>query len=669
MKKKAVLLLSTVTSFGLVAATFVMTGYAGDTIFAKGETPNSLISLSSSSAVEVSPDDPLIHQVNVRNNKFDVVGYQATGGNFGSIQKVTLGNEEYRGMVYNRSAINGFESLTVKYSGGALNYVFTDFLMEDMTFAHGQALVSEEVVSVPSGKAYFIIYTTDENKVDIDYVNVSYSCDGSIDAQMIYNKNTTLGNARSMAKSYVQEDSFIEIENNPTKYTNNYSLGAYYKCSDCDYNFVSETIPSECPHCHSTNVKKLNNSSWYRWNGKYFTASEELGTDFTFGMTVMGNYDRMVDESKYFHYAVWPQFTYGNAKDRPWVQTYIGNDNYEPLGKDHALRPSDPNVNQSYAGRFFTDYNWYNEAWQFADPDTVNIAGGSMTFREAYEAFNMPFWHMKFHVYLDRDNDPMCDISINGMLIYSDYMFENYDKVNTPSISIYTMPMHVVNYGLDAEGNPAPSYKGWFTYPRLIETNNSIYLKGTFNSWSEESSYKMIQDVVDSNHFVLKDVELTAGDELKVNDVSEGGDWYTNNHTYNKCHFTIKDNGNICVSDSGTYDVHFYLNSEDGNHVMLSYHTPAPQELTYTLTDLPSWIKVDNADIYAWVWGPAIEDQWVEVNVDGTTGTFTVNYELTGFKVGRFPHGTTDLDFSKAWNQSGDIVCASGVYSYSVSIS
>ena len=54
------------------------------------------------------------------------------------------------------------------------------------------------------------------------------------------------------------------------------------------------------------------------------------------------------------------------------------------------------------------------------------------------------------------------------MLIESYELFESYDTVNTPSISLLTMPMHVINYGKDAKGNPADKYTGMFTYPRLI---------------------------------------------------------------------------------------------------------------------------------------------------------------------------------------------------------
>ena len=130
-----------------------------------------------------------------------------------------------------------------------------------------------------------------------------------------------------------------------------------------------------------------------------------------------------------------------------------------------------------------------------------------MTFRDAYEAFNMPFWYLKFHVYLNDQNDAWCDITINGMLVYSTYIFDDYDTVNTPSIHIHTMPMHVVNYGVDAEGNPAASYKGWFTYPRLIAptqtvnvsfectkdvgSGNALYIAGSFNDWTVDENSRL----------------------------------------------------------------------------------------------------------------------------------------------------------------------------------
>lgn len=457
MQKKKLIIAVTASTLSLGVAAFALAqGYDAEVRkgYASGEQFK--ITLNNKGAVE-EQEEGLYHQAKIRNNKFDLLGWSDNGGDLGSIKKATYGNYEYNGMIYNRSAINGLESLKVNFTGSSLHYVFTDFLMENMNF-DGPALTSDVAVEVPDNKAYFIVYNTSETPTNIDSLELTYRCDGNIDATMIYNKNTALGGARSVSKTTTPEDSFITLENNPTQYTNNYSQGKHQG--------------------------HANNDSWYRWNGRYFSASDELGTEFTFAMTLAAEYGRMIDESKYFHINVWPQFGWMNgetnmANDNSYAQIYIGNDNYEPLGKDHALNPTDPYVNESYAGRFFTDYGWYNEAWQFADPDTTYIPDQNkhLTMREAYEQYNLPFWFVKFHVYLttvvdgtkEYPNTPVCDIYINNMLmIEQQELFDTYDRVDTPSIFINTLPMHLVNYGVDAKGTPGESYTGMFTYPRLI---------------------------------------------------------------------------------------------------------------------------------------------------------------------------------------------------------
>ena len=445
MQKKKLIIAATASIFSLGVAVFAVAQTYDEQYAGYADNQSYTIKLNSTSGVQ-SKEGGLFHQIDIRNNKFDMVGWSDQGGNFGSIKKATHGvdNFVYNGMIYNRSAINGFESLKVTFTGGSLHYVFTDFLMENMDF-NGAALTSGTAVEVPAGKAYFIVYNESETSTNIDSLEITYECDGTIDSQMIYNKNTTLGGARSVSKTTTREDSYITLENNPTKYTNNYSRGNH--------------------------VSKAHDDSWYRWNGRYFTASEELGTDFTFAMTIMGEYGSMTDATKNFHYNVWPQFSYGNKNDEPWVQTYIGNDNYEPLGSAGALLP-DSHTTYTYQGRFFGDYVQVGPGaydWDFGNPDEMTLKDDpTTTLRQAYERYNLPFWFLKFHVYLDGDNDPKIDITINGMLVYQDWIFSNYDTVNTPDIYITTLPMHLINYGVDAEGNPDNSYTGSFTYPRLI---------------------------------------------------------------------------------------------------------------------------------------------------------------------------------------------------------
>ena len=451
MKKKLLVVSLTTLTFSL-AVTLVALNPIFKSQTASGDGLYHL-SLDGSSEVE-SKDNGYIHQVSYKDTRIDILGYEASNGNFGSIKKATYNSTyTYNGMVYNRSAINGLSSIKVQFSGGSLSYIFSEFLMENMNF-DGNALTSNTIVNAPAGSAYFIIYNTSETPVTIEDIDISYTCNGEVDSQMIFNSASHYGSARSYAKRRTLEYNYVELENNPTKYNNNYSTGTGH---------------------YSDGMSDV----WHRWNGIYFDNSKDLGNEFTFGMTVMGEYSRMVDESKYFHYAVWPQFSFEGCTDDPndnYVQTYIGNDNYEPLGKDHALHPSDPYVNESYTGRFFSDYVYKNGNWVFCDPDNDEPKNLGMTYREAYEQYNLPFWFIKFHVYLGIDDAdkvaPFCDIYINNMLIYPECQIFNdgkYDYTNKPGLFIKTIPLHIINYGIDAEGNPGESYTGTFTYPRLIE--------------------------------------------------------------------------------------------------------------------------------------------------------------------------------------------------------
>lgn len=414
-------------------------------------------------------DEGVIHQVAVENYKFDIVGFvKEDEAVFGSIKKDQYGSYTYNGMIYNRNLVDNLESIRVNFHGGHLYYKFTDFLMEDMNFDGAQEVESGTRLEAPEGAGYFVLYTLGNEKVTIRSLDVTRDPNGTNNYKMIFDKSfeSTMGGARSNAKSAVLENDLIELENNPTVYTNNYS-------------------GSEKHDGHT------NPDTWYRWNGRYFANSANLGTDFTFKMTIIGDYSRMIDESKFFHYNVWPQFAYENCfttqggQENPsntYAQTYIGNDNYEPLGSEGALNPSDPNVAESYAGRFFTDYGYDEtlEDWMFLNPDTNTIEeDGNITFRQAYERYNLPFWNLEFHVFLDtegeyawegEDPQPVCQISINGMVLYTYTIFEHYDMNNPKNIFINTMPMHLVNYGVkNQETGEYETYKGSFTYPRLVD--------------------------------------------------------------------------------------------------------------------------------------------------------------------------------------------------------
>ena len=190
-------------------------------------------------------------------------------------------------------------------------------------------------------------------------------------------------------------------------------------------------------------------------------------------------------------------------------------------------------------------------------------------------------------------------------------MFEYYDKENTPDVYIKSLHMHVVNYGKDAEGNPANSYKGAFTYPRIIEkkAGNDYYLKGTMNNWEQRNSFKFVADPIDSNHYVLADIDLTEGDNIKGYRAGDNK-WFGVSHTYDNCHFTVGENGNCVVSETGTYTVDLYVKSDDNNHLMLELHEepepPTPSTIkTYYFTKPSGW-----GTPKAYVWGSEPYKSW-----------------------------------------------------------
>lgn len=103
---------------------------------------------------------------------------------------------------------------------------------------------------------------------------------------------------------------------------------------------------------------------------------------------------------------------------------------------------------------------------------------------------------------------------------------------------------------------------------------------------------------------------------------------------------------------------------------------PKPdKEVIYTVTDLPSWIQADGCVIFAWVWGTTNPGEWLATKYTGdTTLTFTTKGEITGMVLARCVVGTTTPswelhdpinDPGRVYNQTEDIVVASGVTTYS----
>ena len=99
-----------------------------------------------------------------------------------------------------------------------------------------------------------------------------------------------------------------------------------------------------------------------------------------------------------------------------------------------------------------------------------------------------------------------------------------------------------------------------------------------------------------------------------------------------------------------------------------------PTVLTYTVTGLPDWIQNDGCVIFAWVWGDQDGGSWKTLTYGtNSDASFTVNHTLNGFLLVRCVEGTTqpswdkhgdDYSSGRVFNQTNNIDCTSGVYSY-----
>lgn len=211
---------------------------------------------------------------------------------------------------------------------------------------------------------------------------------------------------------------------------------------------------------------------------------------------------------------------------------------------------------------------------------------------------------------------------------------------------------------------------------------SSYYLKGDFNGWSEVAAYQFVADPLDANHFKLEGVEIAGGQKMKVY-APDTDKWYTSEEPWVDCGFTKDGEGNLIVSANGVYTVNFYLvdQYDKDNHVTIEktgdyepVDPPGPStKVTYTVNSLPSWTSDGGCVLFAWVWNGS-GSSWVSVSLSGTTATFEVDAELTGFLIVRCAPGTTEPDYNKSgdgagriYNKSADIICSAGVYAYSCS--
>lgn len=223
---------------------------------------------------------------------------------------------------------------------------------------------------------------------------------------------------------------YLEFETNPNPYQNNYSKGKTDQHNNVD--------------------------SWYLWTGLNLRNDNKVGDDFNYGDVPFGNFlsnkfevitSVMVeprifyDADGWYCAAPWVALNMeGEREAEPiYMQSYIGNDNYDPTGGLYNTDYTD-----SYAGRFYTKYaaggGGYSKG--FHDPDVATVVGIEMTLREAYEATNLPFFHVRFAV-----DGNSYSIYINAFEVqHEDNAFYS-GAYEGGKYFINNMALHGVNYG------------------------------------------------------------------------------------------------------------------------------------------------------------------------------------------------------------------------------
>ena len=391
----------------------------------------------------ISRDGGLVDELEMSGYTFEFVGRKDKANKFGSLLKFEVNSKKYNGHFYNKTIMNGLKTINVKYTGVALYFIFTDYLMEDLSFAKSTAnrMISGKDYEAPNGYRYFMVFTDSENESDIESISIKVDKEEAFFDDRVYGNKTTYAYNRSPAKSVKQDDGFYELETRHQSDNNNYA--------------------------HGTDANHTNDFSWYRWNGLDLQSSERFNTnDGEIQMTIVGDFSYMVDESKLFNYHLWIEFEYYDTAQSDyvgggWVYMVLGNDNYEPLGHDNPDRVND-SYDDNFSGRFFTRYGFddrYPGQWRFEDPDYATTKDGR-TYREAYESMPYPYWDIRFQV-----SGEDCATFINGVELDTVEIFGNGEHTNEP-VRVKRMMIGGINYG-NTNGTPQASYKGTFTKPRF----------------------------------------------------------------------------------------------------------------------------------------------------------------------------------------------------------
>ena len=140
------------------------------------------------------------------------------------------------------------------------------------------------------------------------------------------------------------------------------------------------------------------------------------------------------------------------------------------------------------------------------------------------------------------------------------------------------------------------------------------YIVGGFNGWAvADANYVMVADSENAGFYVIKNVELTANQTLKVIEVSEGTIWngYTNFKGDTNLNVSRDNDDNIVLVDAGTYNISF---KPEGREIYITKvdttggeEPEEPVENIITLYFQNNW---DWVDVKVHYWGNNVSTEW-----------------------------------------------------------
>ena len=221
----------------------------------------------------------------------------------------------------------------------------------------------------------------------------------------------------------------------------------------------------------------------------------------------------------------------------------------------------------------------------------------------------------------------------------------NYDNLN--EVNNYSFSFDATAYPLRL--NSGPTIREY--YDRAIEPDNlyDYYLLGSFNDWVKDDRYVFTE--TSENHYILRNVPLTSGTEIRVHTTQDQFEYYQNYTTWEDCGFIISGFwDDVTLINDGNYDIEFILGREDHNHIFLTrvgdYEVPqeSEEELDYYLVGtFNDWtvsdeykLTKDSSNSNHYILNNKLLTEGDEFQIRDSAGhliSSSKNWECSGFRV------------------------------------